>query len=100
MASETVNAIFRAEKENAEKTADAKEKAAAVIAEAEAKAAAVTEKVIDDAKQRARRIIAEAEEKAAVIRGKTDEDDADGDIVTDKARYASAVAAIKSEVLE
>lgn len=99
MASETVNAIFSAERANAEKVAEAKAKAGGIIADADAEAAAIASKIIDEAKQKARLIEAEAQKKAASIADGS-ESNSNDDLIADKERYAAAVSAVKAKALE
>ena len=97
MVSETVNAIFGAEKANAEKTA--KLKAAEIIAEAEAEAKKISEKIIQDAKNRARATEENARKKAAEL-SDNDGDSEKENYSSDKSRYEAAVKAVKAKAIE
>lgn len=99
MVSETVNAIFGAEKANAEKTAEAKLKAAEIIAEAEAEAKKISEKIIQDAKNRARVTEENARKKAAEL-SDNDGDSEEENYSADKSRYGAAVKAVKAKAIE
>ena len=100
LASETVNAIFGAERKNAEKIDEAKLKASQMIVAAEKEASVLTAAAIESAKQKARSIEDEARKKAASFGGNTDSADVDKNFSFDKKLFADAVAAVKAKVLD
>lgn len=98
MASETVNSVLAAEKENDRKLTEAKEQAAKIIADANMKAQSVLDDAVAEAKAKAARITAEAQKKADEIADHPPGDESssgnhDGQL------FAAAVKAVKERAL-
>lgn len=98
MASETVNSVLAAEKENDRKLSEAKEQAARIISDANTKAQSVLDKAVADAKAKAAQITAEAQKKADEIA-----DHPPGDTQSfgnhDGQLFAAAVKAVKERAI-
>lgn len=98
MASETINSVLAAEKENDRKLSEAKEQASKIIAEANVRARSILDQAVADAKAKAAQITAEAQKKADEIA-----DHPPGDEVSsgnhDGQLFAAAVKAVKERAL-